>query len=121
MSSIGTSIAELLDYDDSSVREIKYFQRKCTLFHCHHRHCILLDERLTISRMLVFGYYDLKKNFKVRDMFLFVFFFHYVSFFISEVEKLRLLTIVSGYYDLKRNFKVRDMLLLHFLFVIILL
>ncbi|KAM5587290.1 hypothetical protein ABKV19_005956 [Rosa sericea] len=48
MSSIGTSIAELLDHEDSSVCEIKYFQQV---------------EKLRLL-MIVSGYYDLKKNFK---------------------------------------------------------
>lgn len=48
MSTIGTSIAELLVYEDSSVREIKYFQQV---------------EKLRLL-MIVSGYYDLKRNFK---------------------------------------------------------
>ncbi|XP_050368547.1 uncharacterized protein LOC126786690 [Argentina anserina] len=48
MSSIGTSIAEFLDNEDSTVREIKYFQQM---------------EKLRLL-MIVSGYYDLKKTFK---------------------------------------------------------
>ncbi|XP_040363007.1 exopolyphosphatase PRUNE1 isoform X2 [Rosa chinensis] len=48
MSSIGTSISELLDHEESPVHEIKYFQQV---------------EKLRLL-MIVSGYYDLKKNFK---------------------------------------------------------
>ncbi|KAL6206356.1 hypothetical protein ACLB2K_023604 [Fragaria x ananassa] len=48
MSSIGMSIEEFLDHEDSTVREIKYFQQA---------------EKLRLL-MIVSGYYDLKKNFK---------------------------------------------------------
>ncbi|XP_021823695.1 exopolyphosphatase PRUNE1-like isoform X1 [Prunus avium] len=48
MSSIGVPIAQLLDHEDTSVREIKYFQYM---------------EKIRLL-MIVSGYYDSKKNFK---------------------------------------------------------
>ncbi|KAL6282825.1 hypothetical protein ACE6H2_013754 [Prunus campanulata] len=48
MSSIGVPIAHLLDHEDTSVREIKYFQYM---------------EKIRLL-MIVSGYYDSKKNFK---------------------------------------------------------
>ncbi|XP_034211414.1 exopolyphosphatase PRUNE1-like isoform X4 [Prunus dulcis] len=48
MSSIGVPIAQLLDHEDTSVHEIKYFQHM---------------EKIRLL-MIVSGYYDSKKNFK---------------------------------------------------------